>query len=173
MGFILFAALIGIPLLEIAVFIQIGGLIGGWSTIGLVLLTAILGAGLLRQQGLATLNRARKELEAQQLPVQELFDGVCLLFAGAFLLTPGFVTDTIGFLLLLPVARAVLRRVLWATVQRHGGVNFSTGGWTTENGSRRQTGRDANGFDETVIDGEFHEVEDGVPEVSGPKTPED
>ncbi len=108
--------LIGVPIAELYLLLAVGGHIGALPTIGLVILTAILGAGLLRLQGLATLARAQAALDARRLPAQELIEGLMLLVAGAFLLTPGFITDGIGFLLLLPglrrrVASLVLRRL--------------------------------------------------------------
>lgn len=109
---LLLAAFIAVPLLEIAVFIQVGGLIGLWPTLALVLLTAAAGTWLLRLQGLATLNRARSQLDRGVLPARELFDGLCLLLAGALLLTPGFVTDTLGLLLFVPALRDLLRNIL-------------------------------------------------------------
>lgn len=112
MAIFLLALFIGVPLIEIAVFIQLGDLIGLWRTLALIVLTAILGAWQLRLQGIATLNRARVHLERGVLPAHELFDGLCLLVAGALLLTPGFVTDTLGFLLFLPPFRAALRAFL-------------------------------------------------------------
>ncbi len=168
MGLILFAALIGVPLLEIAVFIQVGGLIGGWLTIGLVLFTAVLGAGLLRRQGLSTIARIQEEIEQSRLPVQALFDGACLLFAGALLLTPGFVTDIVGFLLLAPPARNVLRRLIWAHLQRRGGANIAGGGWTGSPGPGDRNDRDRNRDDARVIDGDFHEVSE---DERGPQSP--
>ena len=83
MGLAIFLALVGVPLIEIAVFIEIGGRIGLGSTLVLIVATALVGAALLRQQGLATLSRARATLDRGELPVQELLDGVCLLVAGA------------------------------------------------------------------------------------------
>jgi len=77
MGFILLAAMIGVPILEIAVFIEAGELIGLWPTIGAVIVTAIVGTTLLRIQGLATLFRAQRNLEEGRLPVVEVFDGLC------------------------------------------------------------------------------------------------
>ena len=105
---ILLAAFIGVPLAEIAVFIQVGQEIGvGW-TLALIVLTALIGAAMLRQQGFAVLGRARRELDQDRVPVLEVFEGLCLLLAGALLLTPGFITDTAGGLLLLPPVRAWL-----------------------------------------------------------------
>ncbi len=112
MGYILFALFVGVPLLEIAVFVAVGGEIGLWPTLGAVVATALAGSVLLRVQGLSTLYRARENLERGELPVKELFDGVCLVFAGALLLTPGFVTDGAGLLLFLPPFRAAIRRGL-------------------------------------------------------------
>ncbi|RMD60721.1 MAG: FxsA family protein [Alphaproteobacteria bacterium] len=112
MPILLLAAFIGVPLLEIAVFIQVGGVIGLWPTLALVVLTAMVGTHQLRAQGLATLARARAEMDRGNLPTRELFDGACLLIAGVLLLTPGFVTDTVGLLLFVPAVRNWLRRAL-------------------------------------------------------------
>ncbi len=128
MPILILALFIGIPLIEIYLFIQVGGAIGVWSTIGLVVLTAFIGTALLRQQGLATLARAQSELDQQHLPVRELFDGVCLLVGGLLLLTPGFLTDALGFSLLLPPLRAVLGRGIWAALARSRNVHFSGSG---------------------------------------------
>lgn len=112
MGFLILAALIVVPLLEIAVFIQVGDAIGLWPTLGLILLTALLGSWQLRAQGLATLTRAREQMDQGVMPARELFDGLCLLIGGALLLTPGFVTDLLGGLLFVPPFRELLRRTL-------------------------------------------------------------
>ena len=93
MGLIILALFIGVPLLEIAVFIKIGGLIGlGWTLVSVVA-TAVAGTALLRYQGLSTLARAQREMASGRPPVLELLEGVCLLLAACLLLTPGFVTD--------------------------------------------------------------------------------
>ena len=97
MAFLLLIAFIATPIIEIAVFIEVGGRIGLWSTIGIVILTAVIGTAMLRQQGISVLFRIQENLNANRMPVRELFDGVCLVAAGALLLTPGFVTDAIGF----------------------------------------------------------------------------
>jgi len=105
-------ALILVPLIEIVVFIEVGAALGLAPTLVIVVLTAVAGAALLRRQGLDILRRAEASLERGEAPVAEVFDGVCLLFAGALLLTPGFVTDVLGGLLFVPALRAWLRR--WA-----------------------------------------------------------
>ena len=102
MALILFLLFLLTPLIEIAVFIEVGSLIGLWPTLGVVVLTAVLGAALWRAQGLSTWARAQETLRAGELPVREVTDGAFLLVAGALLLTPGLVTDAIGFLLLVP-----------------------------------------------------------------------
>lgn len=128
MAFWILLAFIGVPLIEIALFIQVGGFIGLWPTIAIVIATALAGTALIRRQGLNTLRRAQQEMDAQRLPVRELFDGVCLLFAGALLLTPGFLTDTIGFLLLVPPLRRLLGAYAWRALQNSKGVHFEMRG---------------------------------------------
>ena len=128
MPLVILALVIGIPLIEIYLFIAVGGRIGVWPTIGLVILTALVGTTLLRQQGLATLARAQAETEANRLPVRELFDGVCLLFGGMLLLTPGFMTDAFGLALLLPQLRGLIGRGLWKLLQGSKGFHFTVYG---------------------------------------------
>lgn len=97
-----------VPLVEIYLLIEIGGIIGvGW-TIFCVVFTAVLGAFLVRAQGFSTINRIRGQLEQGQLPAVEMLEGLCLLVAGALLLTPGFFTDAVGFILLTPPLRRAL-----------------------------------------------------------------
>jgi len=109
---ILILIFIGVPILEIVVFIQAGDVIGLWPTIAAVVATAIIGGAIIRAQGLATMSRARRNLDQGQVPVQEVFTGICLLLAGALLMTPGFLTDSVGFLLLVPPIRRSLGRWL-------------------------------------------------------------
>lgn len=121
---ILFALFVTVPLIEIAVFIQLGGWLGLIPTLLLVVLTAIIGSALIRQQGFSVLRRAQRNLDSGVVPVRELFDGACLLITGALLLTPGFVTDGIGGALLLPPVRGLLylrvKDRLASRVVRHG-----------------------------------------------------
>lgn len=98
-----------IPLIEIALFIVVGGEIGVISTLLLCVLTAIIGAVLVRAQGLQTIWSARTSLNRGELPVTALFDGLCIGIAGALLMTPGFFTDGMGFSLLVPAVREKLR----------------------------------------------------------------
>jgi UPF0716 protein FxsA len=94
-----------VPVIEIYVLIQIGQVIGALWTVLFVVLTAVIGVQLLRMQGLATLARAQQRMHSGQMPAGELLEGIGLVVAGALLLTPGFVTDALGFLLLIPAFR--------------------------------------------------------------------
>ncbi|WJW75284.1 FxsA family protein [Thiohalobacter sp. IOR34] len=99
-----------IPAVEIYVLIKVGNLLGAIPTVFLVVFTAVLGALLLRQQGLSTLQRVQLSMMRGELPAMELLEGAVLLVSGALLLTPGFVTDTLGFLGLIPPVRRWLIR---------------------------------------------------------------
>lgn len=99
-----------VPLLELALLIQLGQVVGFWPTIGLVVLTGVTGAWLARVEGLRTLWKLREDLARGRLPGQAIMDGVAILMGGAFLLTPGIITDLFGFTLLLPPTRRALQR---------------------------------------------------------------
>ncbi|MFV2030977.1 MAG: FxsA family protein, partial [Gammaproteobacteria bacterium] len=94
-----------VPIVEVYLLIQVGQVIGALWTVFLVVLTAVIGIRLLRIQGLSTLMRAQQKMQAGQAPASEMLEGVGLVLAGAFLLTPGFFTDAVGFLLLFPPSR--------------------------------------------------------------------
>ena len=96
---------IGLPLIEIYFLIQVGSEIGAFSTILLSILTAVIGAWLVRHQGFGILMRVRELLDRGEAPAIELMDGALILAAGLFLLLPGFLTDSLGFLLLIPPLR--------------------------------------------------------------------
>ncbi|GGO66278.1 membrane protein [Bowmanella pacifica] len=112
MGKLLFLLFVLMPIVEIAVLIEVGEQIGGWSTIGLVILTAAVGAALVRQQGVTTLMQARQKMAAGLSPGQEMLEGLMLAIAGVLLLTPGFVTDALGLLLVMPISRPFIARWL-------------------------------------------------------------
>ena len=97
--------LLVVPILEISVFIMVGDVIGLWPTLGMILVTAFLGTLLLRHQGFQLLREAQEKTQANQMPGRALVHGVMLVVAGIFLLTPGFVTDSCGFLLFIPPVR--------------------------------------------------------------------
>lgn len=94
-----------VPIVEMWILIEVGGWIGALPTIGLVVVTATLGLSLLKRQGLSTLLSARQKMNEGSIPATELVSGVMLAVGGALLLTPGFVTDTVGFVLLIPQTR--------------------------------------------------------------------
>ena len=102
----IFLLLLIVPLVEIAAFIMIGGQIGVAATLILILVTAVIGTMLLRRQGLAIVQQIRQELEANRIPARQLADGAMIAVAGILLLTPGFVTDGIGFALFVPAFRS-------------------------------------------------------------------
>ncbi|WP_420345890.1 FxsA family protein [Pelagibius sp.] len=169
MALVLLAVFIGLPLLEIAVFIEVGGALGVWPTIAATVATAVAGSLLLRAQGLATLLRARAQMDQGQVPAREMFEGICLVLAGALLLVPGFVTDALGLLLFIPPVREALRRVIaHRLAARHGQgrtrvfvdgeeVNPNTWPNTAEGRGPARPGGERGS---TVIDGDFEEVDD-------------
>ena len=107
---ILFICFLIIPIVEMWVLIEVGSFIGTLFTVGLVLLTAVIGVSLLKKQGLSTFIKANQRMQAGQMPVTEMGEGLMLAVAGALLVTPGFVTDSIGFMLLTPGIRKILAK---------------------------------------------------------------
>ncbi len=101
---------IAMPIVEIAVLLRVGDALGWFPTLGIVVLTAVLGAAMLRQQGLATLNKARQRMGSGEMPAQQLLEALFLMIGGVLLLTPGFVTDAFGFACLLPWSRQWLAK---------------------------------------------------------------
>lgn len=108
---------IGVPLVELFLFLHAGRLMGIAPTVALVILTGVLGAWLTKQQGLRTLRRYHQALAEGRLPHEEVIEGIMILAAGAVLLTPGFLTDVAGFLVLIPRVRAAARRKLAAHLE--------------------------------------------------------
>lgn len=104
----LFLLLAAVPVIEIALFIELGGWLGTWPTVGIVVLTALIGSVMLRRQGLKAVSDVQQRLASGEDPGRMLADGAMILFAGALLLTPGFFTDSVGFALLVPGFRTVV-----------------------------------------------------------------
>ncbi len=121
-----------VPVVEIYILIQVGQVIGALWTVFFVVLTAVIGVQLLKSQGISTLSRAQHKMQTGQMPAQELMEGFALVIAGAFLLTPGFFTDTVGFLLLFPVTRTFIIRSLSARL-------MASGNFTMNNGFQQQS----------------------------------
>lgn len=160
MRFLPFLAFIAVPLLELVILIKVGEIIGIGATILLVISTAVIGVSLLKRQGLAALGRARETVEAGEFPVESVVDGACLLVAGAFLLTPGLLTDTVGFSLLVPGIRRALARWLFnkfsfsSHVQGHG-FDADAGSAPRHDGATTSPG--------PVIEGEFEDIDESGP----------
>ncbi len=143
----LFLAFMLVPIVEIALFIQVGGLIGLWPTLAIVVLTALIGTSLMRSQGRHEMNRLRSSLSELNDPTEPLAHGAMILLSGALLLTPGFFTDAVGFLLLTPPVRVAVLRWLRARMIV---TRFEMGPQPTE--PRRPSGRG------DVMDGDYEVV---------------
>ena len=103
-----FLFFIGIPLIEVMLFITIGKHIGLWNTIFIIIITGVIGAVLVKNQGISILNKALEEIKLNKVPILSIFEGIAIFVAGAFLLTPGFLTDTTGCILLIPKTRNLI-----------------------------------------------------------------
>lgn len=144
----LLIAFIAVPLIEIALFIQVGGLIGLWPTLAIVLLTAMAGSYLVRSQGARELGRLRQSFSELSDPTEPLANGAMVLFAGALLLTPGFFTDACGLALLVPGVRHAVYRWVRSRVTV---ASFQMGG-------TQHRPRPGQCYSGTIIDGEFEEL---------------
>lgn len=124
---IFFILFLVVPLIELTLFYKVGGEIGLLNTLALCLLTAVIGGFLFRQQGLSKLWQMQRAMDSGELPVKEIFDGVCILVAGALLMTPGFATDVMGFSLFIPPVRRFigLQIIKSKNVHISGGSAFS------------------------------------------------
>jgi UPF0716 protein FxsA len=151
MGVTILLLLIGVPLLEIAVFVEVGAQIGVAATVLLVLLSAIVGISLLRAQGFATLRRAQGSLDRGEMPLADALDGLGLLLAGGLLIFPGFVTDVAGLLLFIPAVRKTAGRWIGRNMAAKGTVRFTV--WPPS--ARRPPPSRG-----PVIDGEYEDVSD-------------
>ncbi len=144
-----------VPIIEIWVLIEVGSAIGALPTIFLILATAFIGLALLRQQGFSTLFRMQQRMNSGELPASEILEGVVLAVGGALLLTPGFVTDAIGFMCLIPVTRKMMIAKAMA-----GGLKMQ--GFSAQYHSSSQHSHTSQGQSHrpTVIDGEFEREKD-------------
>ena len=133
-----------VPIIEVAILVQVGGIIGFWPTLGLVVLTAVVGAQLLKSQGRALLMAAQGRLERGELPLSELAQGLLIAVGGALLLTPGFATDALGFACLMPGTRLAMGRAVQKWLEPR----------LVRAGPAPHHGRD-----DSIIDGEFRREE--------------
>ena len=150
-----------VPLVELYLIIEVGSVIGALWTVLLVVLTAVIGVSLLRIQGFNTLNRARQNMEKGTLPAMEMMEGMILAVGGALLITPGFITDTLGFLCLIPATRRAMIRYLMQRSAIHG-QGFYSHGTTHYSRGHRDHGHEDHGQNEhkqrqgRIIEGDFH-----------------
>ncbi len=130
LGWLLLVAFIVVPIVEIYVIIQVGQVIGPWWTILLLIADSILGSWLIKREGGRAWQALRGALDSGRMPAKELADGALILIGGTLMLTPGFVTDALGILLILPMTRPLFRRLLTGVVTRRLVVLGTTGGPT-------------------------------------------
>lgn len=160
--FLIFAALIGMTMLELYVVIQIGHAIGLLPTLALMVADAIVGSILMRSQGRAVWRRFNEALASRRLPAREVLDGALVIAGGAFLITPGFVTDIFGAFLLIPPTRAIARR----GIVRH--LSGRVLGGIAAPWARRAARRDGGSGAGSDVDGNAVEIHG--PELGGPAT---
>lgn len=159
----LFFLFVAVPIIEIGLFIQVGGFLGLWPTLAIVILTAIVGTTLMRAQGMAALQKLQTNIESGSNPTDPIANGAFILVAGLLLLTPGFFTDSIGLALLVPPFRQALIRAVAARLKAS---------VTTYAAQQTQTKYAS----DTVVDGDFEVVEDNLnsqPGNSGWTRPEE
>jgi UPF0716 protein FxsA len=145
MGLLILFLVLGLPIAEIAGFVEIGGRIGVLATLAWVFLAAVAGVTVIRLQGVATALQVRAALARDELPARALFDGACVTLAGFLLLFPGFVSDAVAVLLLLPPLRGLLFTAIARRVRTHVQVDIRTGPGGRERG--------------VIIEGEFEAVD--------------
>jgi len=149
----LFVLFVAIPILEIALFIQVGGWLGLWPTLGIVILTAIAGTFLVRAQGLQAMGQIKSNLNELRDPTESLAHGAMILASGLLLLTPGFFTDAVGFSLLVPPVRLALYRWIRSKVNVQSFVDVEASRPTPT--------------EEDFIDGEFTDLDQSTHRPSG------
>ncbi|MCY3769468.1 MAG: FxsA family protein [Gammaproteobacteria bacterium] len=140
-----------VPLIEIYLLIEVGSAVGAGMTIFLVVFTAVLGAFLVRVQGISTLARVQRQVARGQVPAMEMLEGLSLFMAGALLLTPGFFTDAFGFMILTPpLRRTIIHGIVLGRIVQ---PNVSSGDRQASDGSRRRQP------EQRVIDGEYRKID--------------
>ncbi len=164
MQFILFLLFVAMPFIELALLISLGQQIGFWPTIAIVVVTALLGAAVLHSQGVQTLRKISESMASGEPPIQPVFDGFFIAIAGAFMLTPGVITDAVGLLLLVPPVRRAIARWGLGRLMKNANVTVTTYS-TAESPSHSEprhpfpdrSGRPRPGTG-PVIDGEFEDL---------------
>ena len=144
-----FLFFIAIPLIEVILFITIGKYIGLWNTIFIIIVTGIIGAILVKSQGISILNKAFEEISLNKMPILSIFEGIAILIAGAFLLTPGFLTDTLGCILLIPKTRNLIITYIILYLKKKAIYKEKTTYYSNEKNNENKT-----------FEGNFEEVKD-------------
>jgi UPF0716 protein FxsA len=161
----MFVLFIIMPIAEMMLLFEVSDHIGGLSTIGLVVLTAAIGIQILKHQGLSTFTKANQRMQSGEIPAQQIVEGLFLAVGGAFLLTPGFITDTIGFFFLIGPSRRLLVKALIKSgkfkMASMGGGGASSGFTFTQYSSSRQEQND-------VYEGEYQEETPEKSRLDGP-----
>lgn len=150
----LFLLFIIVPIIEIALLIQVSDIIGGFATIALVIVTAIIGAKMVKQQGMGALQNVQTQMAQGQMPAKELFTGICVIIAGVLLLTPGIVTDIFGLMLLTPAIRNKLAAGIAAKATVKMSANMHQGSSSFSHSQRTMHNEQSENSPNT-IDGEF------------------
>jgi len=143
-----------LPWIELLLLFRLADLIGGWETLGVIILTGVIGASLARWQGFQTVMRIRSELDHGSLPADALLDGLFILCAGLLLITPGLLTDATGFTLLAPPARTLIKKTAKRYIQTH--FQVAQFGSFTERADRSRP----RNMDQDVIDVDATEIND-------------
>ena len=144
-----FLFFIVIPLIEVMLFITIGKYIGLWNTIIIIIITGIIGAILVKSQGITILNKALEEIKSNKIPIFSIFEGIAILIAGAFLLTPGFLTDTLGCILLIPKTRNLIITHITSYLKKKAIYKEKTTYYSNEKNKENKT-----------FEGNFEEIKD-------------
>lgn len=156
---LLFALFVGVPILEIALFIQVGGWLGMWPTLAIVVLTALAGTLLLRTQGLQTMGQLQSSVSEGRNPMDPIAHGALILISAVLLLTPGFFTDAVGLSLLIPPVRAFLIK--------SGANKFSTSSFVYVNGQKQQQPQPEQ---PNTVDGDYEIVDENIETGSASKS---
>jgi len=156
----LFLIFTSVSLLEIYVLVKIGGFLGAWPTVALVVVTALVGSALVRSQGLQLLQQLQQRMAQGEMPGQQLVEGGMLIITGVLLVTPGFVTDICGLLLLQPAIRANIAKFIMANVKLNSTASMSGGFYQSSSDSPFGTKSANKKVDEDVIEGEFERKDD-------------
>ena len=146
-----FIFFIGIPIIEVILFITIGKYIGLWNTILIIIITGIIGAILVKSQGISTLKNGLEEIKSNKIPMLPMIEGIAIVIAGAFLLTPGFLTDTLGAILLIPPLRLKIVEFV---------IEYLKKSFTLKSNFTRDTENENKDNDKKVYEGKYEEIKE-------------